>query len=115
MDVALQRLLRVETSQPDADGLRGVGKTVLLVEFETLAESRGYFHDTLRYRRWSARTGTGGAFRRCCLPWTQSAASESEFEERSHTQSLQLETTRRLEISIDVDAVAGPRIRGIFE
>jgi predicted AAA+ superfamily ATPase len=26
-------------------GLRGVGKTVLLNEFEQLAEARGYFHE----------------------------------------------------------------------
>ena len=45
MDVALQRLLLGRDGRSQMlTGLRGVGKTVLLVEFGTLAESREYFH-----------------------------------------------------------------------
>jgi Cdc6-like AAA superfamily ATPase len=46
MDVTLQRLLRGTNSQSQLlTGLRGVGKTVLLNEFEELADGRGYFHE----------------------------------------------------------------------
>jgi predicted ATPase len=65
-------------------GLRGVGKTVLLVEFETLADSRGYFHEHIEVSEEGVLApelvGRSGG---CCSPWTQSAASVSEFEERS--------------------------------
>ena len=46
MDVALQRLLLGRDGRSEMlTGLRGVGKTVLLNEFEQLAEGRGYFHE----------------------------------------------------------------------
>src|ERR1700722_9573178 len=46
MDVPLQRLLLGMNSQSQLlAGLRGTGKTVLLNEFEELAEGRGYFHE----------------------------------------------------------------------
>jgi predicted AAA+ superfamily ATPase len=46
MDVALQRLLRGTNGRSQLlTGLRGVGKTVLLNEFEDLAVARGYFHE----------------------------------------------------------------------
>ena len=46
MDVTLQRLFRGTNAQSQLlTGLRGTGKTVLLNEFEDLAEARGYFHE----------------------------------------------------------------------
>ncbi|GAC1544414.1 MAG: ATP-binding protein [Acidimicrobiales bacterium] len=46
MDVSLQRLLLGRDGRSQMlTGLRGVGKTVLLNEFETLADARGYFHE----------------------------------------------------------------------
>ena len=46
MDVTLQRLLRGTNGQSQMlTGLRGVGKTVLLNEFEESALSHGYFHE----------------------------------------------------------------------
>ena len=46
MDVALQRLLLGRDGRSEMlTGLRGVGKTVLLNEFEQLAHGRGYFHE----------------------------------------------------------------------
>src|SRR5580700_197715 len=46
MDVTLQRLLQDTNGRSQLlTGLRGVGKTVLLNEFEDLAEARGYFHE----------------------------------------------------------------------
>src|SRR6202034_667710 len=48
MGVALQRLLRGNNSQSQLlTGLRGTGKTVLLNEFEDLAEGRGYFYEQI--------------------------------------------------------------------
>ncbi|MCU1491382.1 MAG: ATPase [Acidimicrobiaceae bacterium] len=46
MDVALQRLLLGRDGRSQLlTGLRGVGKTVMLNEFEHIAEGRGYFHE----------------------------------------------------------------------
>ena len=46
MDVALQRRLRGRDGRSlMLTGLRGVGKTVMLNEFELLADGRGYFHE----------------------------------------------------------------------
>src|ERR1700679_3033907 len=46
MDVTLQRLLRGTNGRSQLlTGLRGVGKTVLLNEFEDIARARGYFHE----------------------------------------------------------------------
>ena len=46
MDVALQRLLLGRDGRSQMlTGLRGVGKTVMLNEYEQLAESRGFFHE----------------------------------------------------------------------
>ena len=46
MDVALQRLrLGRDGRSQMLTGLRGVGKTVMLNEFEQLADARGYFHE----------------------------------------------------------------------
>src|SRR5579871_6178847 len=46
MDVTLQRLLLGRDGRSQMlTGLRGVGKTVLLNEFEHLADARGYFHE----------------------------------------------------------------------
>ena len=46
MDIALQRLrLGRDGRSAMLTGLRGVGKTVLLNEFEQLAQGRGYFHE----------------------------------------------------------------------
>ena len=46
MDIALQRLLLGRDGRSEMlTGLRGVGKTVLLNEFEHLADARGYFHE----------------------------------------------------------------------
>jgi hypothetical protein len=46
MDITLQRLLLGRDGRSQMlTGLRGVGKTVLLNEFEQLAEGRGYFHE----------------------------------------------------------------------
>lgn len=46
MDVALQRMLRGRNGRSQLlTGLRGVGKTVLLNEYEDLAAGRGYFNE----------------------------------------------------------------------
>ncbi len=45
LDVTLQRLLRGRDGRGQLlSGLRGVGKTVLLNEFERIADKRGFFH-----------------------------------------------------------------------
>lgn len=45
MDVALQRMLLGRDGRSQMlTGLKGVGKTVLLDEFEQLGHARGFFH-----------------------------------------------------------------------
>ena len=46
MDIALQRMrLGRDGRSQMLTGLRGVGKTVMLNEFEQIADARGYFHE----------------------------------------------------------------------
>ena len=77
MDITLQRLLRGTNARSQLlTGLRGVGKTVLLNEFEETAVGRGYFHEYIevsedgRWRRPWRRPSVVS-----CWPWTRGAAS----------------------------------------
>lgn len=79
MDVALQRLrLGRDGRSQMLTGLRGVGKTVMLNEFEQLAEGRGYFHEHVEVGEdGDLAPRLASAFRRVCCRWTPSAASAS--------------------------------------
>ena len=85
MDIALQRLRLARDGRSQMlTGLRGVGKTVMLNEFEQLADGRGYFHEHVE-------VGEDGdlaprlvlAFRRCPRRWTPGGGSGNEPDERS--------------------------------
>lgn len=69
LDVALQRLLRGRDGRGQLlTGLRGVGKTVLLNEFERIADSRGFFHAHLEVAEDGRLPGRlAGALRRVLL------------------------------------------------
>ena len=72
MDVSLQRLLLGRDGRSQMlTGLRGVGKTVLLNEFEQIAVARGYFHDHLEVpEEGDLPSRLAAAFGASCSPWT---------------------------------------------
>lgn len=114
MDVALQRLLQGRDARSQLlIGLRGVGKTVLLNEFELLGGGRGFFHEHLEVNEDGLlATSLVAAFRRCLLAMD----AKRRIGERVRRAlgilkafSLRFGST---EISIDVDPVPGPADSG---
>jgi hypothetical protein len=95
MDIALQRLLAGRHGRSlMLTGLRGVGKTVLLNEFEQLAEARGYFHEHIEVSEdGELPARLAAAFRRVLL-------------------SMDARLPDGPEIGIDIDAVLGPADSG---
>jgi hypothetical protein len=115
MDVALQRLLLGRDGRSQMlTGLRGVGKTVLLVEFETLAESREYFHEHIEVSEDGVLAPElVGAFRRVLLAMdAKRRIGERVRRALGILKAFSLKLPDGLEISIDVDAVAGPADSG---
>ncbi len=115
MDVALQRLLLGRDGRSQLlTGLRGVGKTVLLNEFEQLADARGYFHEHIEVSedgRLPARLAA--AFRRILLAMD---AKRRIGERIRRALGVLKAFTLRLpdghELNIDVEAVLGPADSG---
>lgn len=115
MDVALQRLLLGRDGRSQMlTGLRGVGKTVLLVEFGTLAESREYFHEHIEVSEDGVLAPElVGAFRRVLLAMdAKRRIGERVRRALGILKAFSLKLPDGLEISIDVDAVAGPADSG---
>ncbi len=115
MDVALQRLLLGRDGRSEMlTGLRGVGKTVLLNEFEQLANGRGYFHEHIEVSEdGDLPARLAAAFRRVLL----SMDAKRRIGERVRRALGVLKAfTIRLpngpELSIDVEAVSGPADSG---
>ncbi|HTW05910.1 MAG TPA: ATP-binding protein, partial [Acidimicrobiales bacterium] len=116
MDVALQRLLLGRDARSQLlVGLRGVGKTVLLNEFELIAGARGFFHEHLEVdEEGLLAKGLVGAFRRVLL----SMDAKRRFGERvRHALGVLKAFSVRLgpagtELSIDIEAVPGPADSG---
>jgi hypothetical protein len=114
MDVALQRL-RIGRDGRSAmlTGLRGVGKTVLLNEFEQLADSRGYFREHIEVTEdGDLPARLASAFRRVLL----SMDARRRIGERVvRALGILKAFTLHLpggELSIDVEAVHGPADSG---
>lgn len=115
MDVSLQRLRlgRVGRSQM-LTGLRGVGKTVMLNEFEQLAEGRGYFHEHVEVGEdGDLAPRLASAFRRVLL----SMDAKRRIGERVRRalgvlRAFSIRLPNGPELSIDVDAVYGPADSG---
>jgi hypothetical protein len=115
MDVALQRLLLGRDGRSQMlTGLRGVGKTVLLNEYELLAEARGYFHEHIEV------SDDGGlahrlvaAFRKILLAMD---AKRRIGRQVAHALGVLKAFSVRLpdgpEIHIDVEPVTGPADSG---
>lgn len=115
MDVSLQRLLRGRNGRSQLlTGLRGVGKTVLLNEFEDLALGRGYFHEHIEVSEdGSLAPLLASALRRVLL--AMDAKKRIGGAVRRALGVLKAFTLRipdGPELSIDVDVVVGPADSG---
>jgi hypothetical protein len=114
MDVALQRL-RIGRDGRSAmlTGLRGVGKTVLLNEFEQLADSRGYFREHIEVtEEGDLPARLAAAFRRVLLSMdARRRIGERVLRALGILKAFTLHLPGG-ELSIDVEAVHGPADSG---
>jgi len=115
MDVVLQRLrLGRDGRSQLLTGLRGVGKTVMLNEFEQLASGRGYFHEHIEVTdEGDLAPRLAAAFRRVLL----SMEARRRIGERVRRalgvlKAFSIQLPGGSELSIDVDAVYGPADSG---
>ncbi len=115
MDVALQRLLLGRDGRSQMlTGLRGVGKTVLLNEFEVIAQARGYFHEHIEVSdegRLAVRLVA--AFRKVLLAMD----AKRRIGERVHhalgvLKAFSIQIPDGPGVHIDVDLVSGPADSG---
>lgn len=115
MDVALQRLLLGRNGRSEMlTGLRGVGKTVLLNEFEQLAEGRGYFHEHVEVNEnGDLPVRLASAFRRALLAMNaRRRIGERVRRALGVLKAFTIRLPEGPEMSIDVDAVYGPADSG---
>ena len=115
MDIALQRLLLGRDGRSQMlTGLRGVGKTVLLNEFELLAEGRGYFHEHIEVNEeGDLPFRLASAFRRVLLAMeARRRIGERIRRALGVLKAFSLRIPGGLELSIDVDPVQGPADSG---
>jgi hypothetical protein len=115
MDIALQRLkLGRDGRSQMLTGLRGVGKTVMLNEFEHLAGGRGYFHEHIEVGEDGDLTPRlASAFRRVLL----SMDAKRRIGERVRRalgvlKAFSMRLPGGPELSIDVEAIYGPADSG---
>jgi hypothetical protein len=115
MDVALQRLRRGRDGRSAMlTGLRGVGKTVLLNEFEQLAEARGYFHEHIEVTEdGDLPPRLAAASRRLLLSMdARRRIGERVRRALGVLKAFSISLPGGPELSIDVEAVHGPADSG---
>jgi hypothetical protein len=115
MDVTLQRLLRGTNGRSQLlTGLRGVGKTVLLNEFEETAAARGFFHEYIEVSEDVAfAPAIASALRRVLLAMdAKRRIGEGLRRALGVLKAFTLRIPNGPELSIDVDAVWGPADSG---
>ena len=115
MDVALQRMLTGRDGRSQMlTGLRGVGKTVLLNEFEQLAEGRGYFHEHVEVNEaGDLPLRLAAAFRRALLAMDARRRIGGRVRRALGVlKAFSLRLPDGSELSIDVEAVHGPADSG---
>jgi hypothetical protein len=115
MDVTLQRLLLGTNSQSQLlTGLRGTGKTVLLNEFEDLAEGRGYFYEYIEVNEdGSLAPAIAAALRRVLLAMdAKRRIGEAVRRALGVLKAFTLRIPDGPELSIDVESVSGPADSG---
>ena len=115
MDVALQRLrLGRDGRSQMLTGLRGVGKTVMLNEFEQLADGRGFFREHVEVGEdGDLAPRLAAAFRRVLL----SMEAKRRIGDRIRRalgvlKAFSIRLPGGPELSIDIDAVYGPADSG---
>ena len=115
MDVALQRLLLGRDGRSQMlTGLRGVGKTVLLNEFEQLAEGRGYVHEHVEVNEaGDLALRLAAAFRRALLAMDARRRIGGRVRRALGVlKAFSLRLPDGSQLSIDVEAVHGPADSG---
>ena len=115
MSVALQRLLRGSNARSQIlTGLRGVGKTVMLVEFQELAEAHGYFHAHIEVTEDGVLApDLAAALRRILLAMdAKKRAGETLRRAFGVLKAFSLRIPDGTELSIDVEAISGPADSG---
>jgi len=115
MDVALQRLLLGRDGRSQMlTGLRGVGKTVLLNEFELIAGARGYFHEHVEVAEDGVLApALVAAFRRVLMTMdAKRRIGERVRRALGILKAFSLRLPDGFEINLDVDAVPGPADSG---
>ena len=115
MDVALQRLLLGRDGRSQMlTGLRGVGKTVMLNEYEQLAESRGYFHEHIEVGEdGDLAPRLASAFRRVLLSMdAKRRIGARVVRALGVLKAFSMKLPDGTELSIDVDAIKGPADSG---
>ncbi|HEV2362041.1 MAG TPA: ATP-binding protein [Acidimicrobiales bacterium] len=115
MDVALERLKRGTNGRSQLlTGLRGVGKTVLLNEFEELALGRGYFHEHIEVSDdGSLAPLLASALRRVLLAMdAKKRIGDAIKRALGVLKAFSFRIPEGPELSIDVDAVIGPADSG---
>ena len=115
MDVALQRLMAGLSDQSQLlTGLRGVGKTVLLNEYEELAEARGYFHEHIEVSEdGSLAPAIASSLRRVLLAMdAKRRLGDALRRAFGVLKAFAVRLPDGTELHIDVDAVLGPADSG---
>jgi len=115
MDVALQRLLLGRDGRGQLlTGLRGVGKTVLLNEFERTAETRGFFHAHIEVAEDGRLAGRIAGALRLVLLQVDARRRVGERVRRALgiLKAFSLKIPDGPEFAMDIDAVLGPADSG---
>src|ERR1700689_1837402 len=115
MDVTRQSLLLGRDGRSQMlTGLRGVGKTVLLNEFEVVADARGYFHEHVEVAEDGVLAGAlVAAFRRVLLTMdAKRRIGERVRRALGILKAFNLRLPDGVEINLDVEAVPGPADSG---
>ena len=116
MDVALQRLLLGRDARSQMlTGLRGVGKTVLLNEFELIADARGYFHEHLEVSEDGVLArGLVAAFRRVLLAMdAKRRVGQRVLRALGILKAFSLRfSPSGFDVTIDVEPILGPADSG---
>ncbi len=115
MDVALQRLLLGRDGRSQMlTGLRGVGKTVMLNEYEQLADSRGYFHEHVEVGEdGELAPRLASAFRRVLLSMDAKRRIGARIVRALGVlKAFSMKLPDGTELSIDVEAIRGPADSG---
>jgi len=115
LDVALQRLLLGRDGRGQLlTGLRGVGKTVLLNEFERIADTRGFFHAHVEVAEDGRLPGRlAGALRRVLLQMdARRRIGQRVRRALGVLKAFSVKLPDGPEFGVDIDAVVGPADSG---